>query len=194
VFATAVAATLVTVMLVRATVSLHFFVTMFYGCNDKVELKIRYWWCRIAAVGFCQTLAVGSYIRRNSVLYRLLTVKIFSCSGTEGFFLQRCQKKSFLARCQKGYFFGGDEGVSNFKKSQTIHTTSSMTKSPSSKTKAAAATKKKTVKLDLFQSKFTKLWFLLYCMLSRGFVVCLPPPFLSLFFDEQHRHDCTVIV
>jgi hypothetical protein len=53
-------------------------------------------------------------------------------------------ENSFLARCQK-IFFDVDEGVSNFKKLQTINTTSSMTKSPSSTTKAAAVAKKKQV-------------------------------------------------
>jgi hypothetical protein len=116
---------------------------MFYGCDYKVDLKMRYWWCRIAAVGFCQPLAVTSYVHRNSVPYVFLTEKIFPCSGTKDLFLQQCQKKSFLERCQKRYFFCGDEGVSNLKKSQTINITSSMTKSPSLTTTAATTTKKK---------------------------------------------------
>jgi hypothetical protein len=75
----------------------------------------------------------------------------------------------------KEIFFGGDEDVSNFKKSQTINTTSSMTKLTLSTTKAAAApAKTKAGKLDHFQSNFKKSWFLLYCMLSQEFVVCLP--------------------
>ena len=68
-----------------------------------------------------------------------------------------------------------------------------MTKSPSLTTKAATAAKKKAGKLDLFQSNFTKLWYLLYCMLSREFVVCLPPFFIS-FLDEQRHRNCAVIV
>jgi hypothetical protein len=62
VFATVVAATPVAAVLVHAMAALHFFVTMFYDCNDKVELKLRYWWCRIAAVGFCQILADPIYV------------------------------------------------------------------------------------------------------------------------------------
>jgi hypothetical protein len=147
VFATVVAVTPVVVTLVHMTAALHFFVTMFYGYNDKVELKMRHWWCRIAAVGFCQILAVESFIRSNSLLYRLLTAeKIFPRSGTIDLFLQWCQKKSFPVRCQKRFFFGCDEEVSNFKKSQTINSTSSMTKSPLLTTKAAAAGKKKAGK------------------------------------------------
>jgi hypothetical protein len=81
----------------------------------------------------------------------------------------------------KKIFFGGDESVSNFKKSQTINTTSSMTKSPLLTTMAATAAEKKAGKLEIFQSNFTESWFLLYCMLSWEFVVCLPPLF-HLFF------------
>jgi hypothetical protein len=102
--------------------------------------------------------------------------KIFSRNGV--------RKNLFLQNVKKDILGGCDEGVSNFKKSQTINTTSSMTKSPSLMTKVAAAAKKKAGKLDLFQSNFTKLWFLLYCILLREFVVCLPPLFIS-FFDEQ---------
>jgi hypothetical protein len=60
-------------------------------------------------------------------------------------------------------------------------------------TKAAAAAKKRASKLDFFQSNFTKSWFLSYCMLSREFVLCLFPLFIS-FFDEQHHRICMVIV
>ncbi len=67
-----------------------------------------------------------------------------------------------------------------------------MTKSRSSTMKAAASAKK-AGKLDLFWSNFTKLWFLSYCMLSREFIVCLPPLFY-LFFDKQCCRDCAVIV
>jgi hypothetical protein len=77
---------------------------------------------------------------------------------------------------------GGDEGVSNIKKSQSINTTSSMTKSPSSMTKAAAAAKKKAGKVDLFQLNFTKSWFhcTVYCC---GGLLCARPPFFISFFD-----------
>ena len=61
--------------------------------------------------------------------------KIFSCNGV--------RKNLFLQDVKKDIFFGGDEGVSNFKKIQTINKTSSITKSPSSTTKAAAPMKKK---------------------------------------------------
>ncbi len=155
---------------------------------------MRYWWCRIAAVGFSRILAVGSYIHRNSVPYRLLTEKIFPCSGTKDFFLQRCQKNLFLQDVKK-IFFCGDEGVSNFKKSQTINTTSSMTKWLSSTMKALAPAKKKTGKLDLFQSNFTKSWFLSYCMLLQEFAVCLPPPFYLFFWQamlSQLCDDCLI--
>jgi hypothetical protein len=97
-----------------------------------------------------------------------VALKIFSCNGVK--------KNLFLQDVKKD----GDEGVSNFKKSLTVNTTSSMTKSTLLTTKAAAVAKKKAAKIDLFQLNFMKLWFLLYCMLSWEFVVCLPP-FLSLF-------------
>jgi hypothetical protein len=63
--------------------------------------------------------------------------KIFSCNGV--------RENLFLQDVKKDIFFGGDEGVSNFKKIQTINKTSSITKSPSSTTKAAAPMKKKQV-------------------------------------------------
>jgi hypothetical protein len=98
-----VAATTVAVILVRPMAALRFFITMFYGCNDKVESKMRYWWCRIAAVGFCQIFGVGSYVCRDSVPYRLLTEKIFPCSGTKDLFLQCCQF-FFLLDVEKDIF------------------------------------------------------------------------------------------
>jgi hypothetical protein len=107
--------------------------------------------------------------------------------------LQQYQKKYFLARCQKRYFFCGDEGVSNFKKSQKNKTTVSMTKSQLLTTKAAATAKKKAGRVDLFQSNFTKSWYLLYCMLLQEFVVCLPSLFIS-FFDKQQHCKCMAII
>ncbi len=59
--------------------------------------------------------------------------------------------------------------------------------------KVAATAKKQAGKLDLFQLNFIKLWYLLYCMLSREFVVCLPPLFIP-FFYERHCRNCAVIV
>jgi hypothetical protein len=122
---------------------------MFYGCNDMVELKMRYWWCRIAAVGFFQIFVVGSYVRRNSVPYRLLTQKIFSCSGIEELFLQLCQKISFLQDVKKDLFFGGDEGVSNFQKLQKTHNIFHE-EVTIVEDKGGCIAKKKAVKLDLF--------------------------------------------
>ncbi len=59
-----------------------------------------------------------------------------------------------------------------------------MTKLPLLPTKEVAATKKKDGKIDLFQSKLTKSCFLLYCMLSWEFVVCLPPLFISFLMSN----------
>jgi hypothetical protein len=86
-----------------------------------------------------------------------------------------------LQDVKKDNFFGGDEGFSNFKKSPTINTTSSMTKSPSLKKKAAAAAKKKTGKLDIFQSNFTKIMLFIVLYVVAGLCWVPAPPFISLF-------------
>ncbi len=53
-------------------------------------------WCKIVAVGFCQTIKVGYNLHRNSVILEV-SEKTFCTGG-----------------CQKRSFFGGEEAVSRY--------------------------------------------------------------------------------
>jgi hypothetical protein len=81
-----------------------------------------------------------------------------------------------LQDVKKDIFFGGDEGVSNFKITNNKH---------------KIFHNKVTIRLFSIEYHKNVVFIVLHVVAG---VCCVPAPLFISFFDEQRRHNCAVMV